>query len=142
MTTMHTLDDFCRQIVDGGLSPAEAIDPDRAAGAFVRPFGISIRPSIDELTRLQQEAGVRSVSEAPLPRGIHWRRSSGVYDIHYLDDQWEGAQEHTVLHETYEIILEPSAPCAATTPHGVGAPALSLALVLHASMPAYGGMDK
>ena len=105
---MHTLDDFCRQIIDDGLSP-ETIDPRRTANAFVHSFGISIRPSIDELIRLLHEAGVRSVSGTPLPRGmrgIHCVGAEGFYDIRYSDDQWEGAQEHTVLHEAYEIILE------------------------------------
>ncbi len=30
----------------------------------------------------------------------------GGYDIYYRQDLWDGAQEHTVLHEAYEIIHE------------------------------------
>ena len=105
---MHTLDDLCREIVDAG--PAEEpLDPHCLAAVFVHFFGLSVRPGMDELTELLRTAGVGAVSGAPLPRGLrgfHASAPQGGYDIHYLEDQWEGAQEHTVLHETYEIICE------------------------------------
>ena len=105
---MHTLDDLCREIVDGGPA-GEPLDPHCLAAVFVRFFGLSVRPAMDELTGLLHTVGVGSVSGAPLPRGlrgIHASAPEGGYDIHYQEDQWEGAQEHTVLHETYEIICE------------------------------------
>ena len=105
---MHTLDDLCREIVDGGPA-GEPLDPHCLAAVFVRFFGLSVRPAMDELTGLLHTVGVGSVSGAPLPRGlrgIHASAPEGGYDIHYREDQWEGAQEHTVLHETYEIICE------------------------------------
>ena len=117
---MDTLDGFCREIMDDGPSEAP-LDPFRLAAVFVRFFGLSIRPAMDELTQLLHAAGVGAVSGAPLPRGLRGFHSSaleGGYDIHYMEDQWEGAQEHTVLHETYEIICEtlgglhPSSPPA------------------------------
>ena len=105
---MQTLDSLCREIVDGG--PAEEpLDPYCLAAVFVRFFGLSVRPGMDELTDLLRSAGVGSVSGAPLPRGLrgfHASAPQGGYDIHYSENQWEGAQEHTVLHETYEIICE------------------------------------
>ncbi len=105
---MHTLDELCREIIGGG--PAEEpLDPHCLAAVFVRFFGLSVRPRLDELTSLLHTAGVGSVSGAPLPRGLrgfHASAPQGGYDIRYSEDQWEGAQEHTVLHETYEIICE------------------------------------
>ena len=39
-------------------------------------------------------------------KGAHFGDPANGYDIYYLDALWEGAREHTVLHETYEIIYE------------------------------------
>ena len=38
--------------------------------------------------------------------GLHVSRAHGGYDIWYREDQWDEGKEHTVLHETYEIIQE------------------------------------
>ena len=64
---------------------------------------------MDELTCLLRDAGIGAVSGASLPRGMrgfHSGGTRGMHDIQYDEEQWEGAQEHTVLHETYEIILD------------------------------------
>ena len=53
-----------------------------------------------------QGAGVESISKASLPsgiRGFHYSADDGSYTINYLEEDWIGAQEHSVLHETYEI---------------------------------------
>ena len=79
------------------------------ADTFVRFFRLSIRPGMDELTCLLRDAGIGAVSGASLPRGMrgfHSGGTRGMHDIQYDEEQWEGAQEHTVLHETYEIILD------------------------------------
>ena len=39
-------------------------------------------------------------------RDFHCNSPEGGYDIHYLEGQGRSANEHTVLHETYEIIYE------------------------------------
>ena len=39
-------------------------------------------------------------------RGMHMGSSNGTYVIRYDAAETEGTQEHTVLHETYEIIRE------------------------------------
>ena len=104
----RTLDDFCRERM--GAAPAWArTDPVSLADAFVRFFGLSLRPTLDELTGLLRAARIGTVLGAPLSgslRGVHYSAPGGGYDIHYREDQWAGAQEHTVLHETYEIICE------------------------------------
>ena len=103
-----TLDGFCRERMDSVLA-WERTNPSSLADAFVRFFGLSLRPTLDELTGLLQAARIGSVLGAPLDgslRGVHSSAPEGGYDIHYREDQWAGAQEHTVLHETYEIICE------------------------------------
>ncbi len=105
---IKTLDDFCREHMDA--APArERTDPFSLADAFVRFFGLSLRPTLDELTSLLRAARIGTVLGAPLSgslQGVHYSAPGGGYDIHYREDQWAGAQEHTVLHETYEIICE------------------------------------
>ena len=89
--------------------PQEQRDPAGVADAFVRFFGLSLRPTMDELTGLLQKAEIGTVLGAPLSgslQGLHYSAPGGGYDIHYRENQWAGAQEHTVLHETYEIICE------------------------------------
>ena len=79
------------------------------ARAFVKFFWISVRPTIDELMDVLQGAGVESISKASLPsgiRGFHYSVDDGPYTINYLEGDWIGAQAHSVLHETYEIIQE------------------------------------
>ena len=108
----NTLDDFCRSLMDAldEASCPETIDPERTAGEFVRFFGLSARPRMDEMTEMLYHAGIGAVSGAShLPggmRGVHYSAPDGGYDIHYLEGQSEGAREHTVLHETYEVIHE------------------------------------
>ena len=107
-----TRDGFCRKLTEGadGWSCRRRIGPERMAGEFVRFFGVSLRPIMDDLKALLREAGFGEVSEAGhLPggmRGVHYTSPHGGYDIRYLKDQSEGATVHTVLHETYEIIHE------------------------------------
>ena len=39
-------------------------------------------------------------------KGAHFGDPGNGYDIYYREAPWEGASEHTVLHEAYEIIHE------------------------------------
>ena len=111
----RTREGFCRKLMEdaGEWSCESRIGPERMAGEFVRFFGVSLRPQMDELKELKEllrEAGFGEVSEASLlpdrMRGVHYTSPHGGYDIRYLADQPEGATVHTVLHETYEIIHE------------------------------------
>ena len=103
-----TLDNFCRR---AGLAATRRArpGPESMAHAFVRFFNLSLRPGMDELTYLLHAAGVGSVAGVSLPsglRGIHYSAPGGGYDVRYEENQWQGASEHTLLHETYEIIHE------------------------------------
>ncbi len=101
-------DAFCAQILarptwPGNLSPAAL------AEEFVRHFDLSGFPRFDHLEHLVRKAGVGQVVEAHLPdrlRGVHVGLRNGRYTIKYRDDDWDGGREHTVLHETYEILQE------------------------------------
>ena len=107
-----TRDSFCRKLIEQAPQRprAQRIWPERMADEFVRYFGISLRPDMTELKKVLREAGFGDVrGSALLPaeiRGIHYSSPHGGYDIRYHADQSEGATVHTVLHETYEIILE------------------------------------
>ncbi len=120
MTT--TRDGFCRKLLEGvdEGSCRMRIGPESMAGEFVRFFGVSLRPAMNELKTLLREAGFGEVSEAGhLPggmRGVHYTSPHGGYDIRYLKDQSEGATVHTVLHETYEIVHETLCDLHADTP--------------------------
>ena len=105
------LDDFCRKLLrDLDDEPYEdGLDSESIAWEFVRFFGVSARPTMEELTEMLYAAGIGAVSGAFLPdgmRGFHCNSPEGGYDIHYLEGQGRSANEHTVLHETYEIIHE------------------------------------
>ena len=98
-------EDFCRGLLDD--SPREALDPERLAARFVRYFNVPACPTMDELRSMLRRTGFGEVSGRHLDvKGIHYSAPGGGYDIHYRDDLWDGGQEFTVAHETYEIILE------------------------------------
>lgn len=82
--------------------------PEDMAARFVRYFSISGRPNMSQLEILLEEAGFGTVSGAHLDsmKGVHFSAPGGGYDIYYRQDLWDSAREHTVLHETYEIICE------------------------------------
>lgn len=104
----RTLDDFCDSLVNQGPDQWRPT-PAALADAFVRYFRLSGRPTLDEVTRVLRDAGIAAVVATHLPgglRGFHCGLAPGAYAIHYSTDQWAGAWEHTVLHETYEIIYE------------------------------------
>ena len=108
MTMARTLDDFCDELMNDE-SPARRLEPERLAADFPRYFGLSGRPTLDELAGVFERAGIGKVSPAKLPgtlRGIHYTLSDESYAIHYQEDQWEGSSEYTLLHEAYEIVSE------------------------------------
>ena len=104
----RTLDDFCDELMRGD-SLSHRLEPERLAADFPRFFGLSGRPTLDELTEVFERAGIGKVSPARLPgalRGIHYTLCDESYAIHYQEGQWEGSSEYTLLHEAYEIVLE------------------------------------
>ena len=108
MNMTRTLDNFCDKLMRDE-SPARRLEPERLAAYFPRYFGLSGRPTLDELAEVFERAGIGKVSPARLPgalRGIHYTLSDGSYAIHYQEGQWEGSSEYTLLHEAYEIVYE------------------------------------
>ena len=102
-----TREDFCRELLGDDLDRG-AIDPEDVAARFVRYFRVPGRPTMPVLKALLQDAGFGTVSGAHLEsmKGVHFGARDGGYEIFYSQDMWDGAKEHTVLHETYEIICE------------------------------------
>ena len=106
MTT--TFEDFCDKLMADD-HPTARLEPEGFAADFSAFFGLSGRPTLGELTRLYEMAGIGKVSPAKLPRdlrGVHYTLADGSYAIHYQEGQWEGSSELTVLHEGYEIFHE------------------------------------
>ena len=103
----ETREDFCRELLDDDLAH-RTLDSEGVAARFVSYFGISGRPAMPLLKVLLEEAGFGTVSGAHLDsmKGVHVSAPGGGYEIYYRQDLWDGAKEHTVLHETYEIICE------------------------------------
>ncbi len=102
----RTREDFCRILLEE--RPREALDPETLAARFVRYFDLAARPSMEQLKALLKRAGFGEVSGNGHMdvKGIHYSAPGGGYDIHYREDLWEGTQDYSVIHETYEIIYE------------------------------------
>ena len=108
MTEMtRTREDFCRGLLDDD-SPQYTLDPERLAARFVRYFRVSGRPTMPELTGLMEEAGFGTVEGRHLDsmKGVHVSAPGGGYNIYYRQDLWDGAAEHTMLHEAYETLCD------------------------------------
>ena len=107
-TTADLLGDFCRALMERD-DPPKRLSPVFLADAFVDFFDLSTFPRMEEITTLLRRSGVGIVVRSNLDngrmRGVHTGIKNGPYVIQ-LDDEWNGAQEHTVLHETYEILRE------------------------------------
>ncbi len=102
------MDDFCRQLMDEARSTTIP-EPVSTARFFVEFFSLSGIPSLHDLKELLSRTGVGVAVATKLPgsyRGFHAGHARGPYMIQYDASEWSGAQEHTVLHETYEIIIE------------------------------------
>ena len=103
-----TLDRFCDRLM-GEPSNRRKLEAAFVAEEFVRFFGVSSRPTLEEIKVLLEEIGAGTVVARHLPgglRGAHIRMGDGGYVIHHIPDDWRGATEHTLMHETYEIIYE------------------------------------
>ena len=102
-----TLYGFCRLLLEG-VHLRRTLNPEWMAAAFVDYFGVSLRPTMKELTLLLNRAGFGHVTGRHLEsmKGIHYSAPGGGHHIHYRKDLWAGAQDCTVLHEAYEIVHE------------------------------------
>lgn len=100
-------ENFCRELLDDDLVH-RTVNPECVAARFVSYFGVQGRPTMPVLKALLEDAGFGTVSGARLDsvKGLHVSAPGGGYDIYYRQDLSDGAKEHTVLHETYEIICE------------------------------------
>ena len=100
-------ENFCRDLLDDDLALG-IMSPEGVATRFVSYFGVPGRPSLPALKALLEDAGFGTVSGAHLDsvKGLHVSAPGGGYDIYFRHDLSDGAKEHTVLHETYEIICE------------------------------------
>ena len=101
-----TREEFCRTLLDD--HPQKALDPETLAARFVRYFDVPARPSMKQLKALLKQTGFGKVSGSRHmdAKGIHYSSPNGGYDIHYREDLWDGTQDYSVIHETYEIIYE------------------------------------
>ena len=102
-----TLSGFCRDLL-GDEPYRQSLDPEGLAARFVDYFGLSARPTLEELTALAERAGFGTVQEGRMDglKGAHIGQPGGEYHIYHREDLWEGSKAHTVLHEMYEIVLE------------------------------------
>ena len=101
------LDEFCHLLMNGG-TPGRLLPTD-VAREFVDFFGLSAFPRMDEIKALLNRAGVGAVvysRDTGGLRGYHTGTKNGRYLIKCDASDSNVAQEHTVLHETYEIIRE------------------------------------
>ena len=104
----RTLEEFCDALMADD-HPVERLEPEEFAAEFSAFFGLSGRPTLDELADVFERTGIGKVSPAKLPgalRGIHYTLCDESYAIHYQEGQWEGSSEYTLLHEAYEIVHE------------------------------------
>ncbi len=109
-TLGDTLGGFCRDLLDehhsgrGQEHSAEAV-----AARFVERFGVSARPTLEELKALLRDAGIGEVEGRSLEegmKGVHVGVAGQKCHIFYKEELWQGARDYTVLHEGYEIMHE------------------------------------
>ncbi len=103
-----TLDGFCRLLVDGP-APRVRLHPTAIAREFVDFFGLSAFPHMAEIeTRLKGSGAATIVysSDTRGLRGYHTGTKNGGYEIVIDESESNATQEHTALHEAYEIVRE------------------------------------
>ncbi len=103
-----TVKGFCSDLLDehrqGQEHSLEAL-----AARFVERFGVSARPTLEELKALLRDAGfgeVEGTSMEGSPKGLHVGIAGQECHIFYKEELWQGARDYTVLHEGYEILHE------------------------------------
>ena len=106
----ETLGGFCRDLLDEHhCDPGHDHSAEAVAARFVERFGVSARPTLEELKRLLSEAGIGVVEGMRMegsPKGVHVGIAGEACHIYYKEELWQGARDYTVLHESYEIMHE------------------------------------
>ena len=106
----ETLSGFCRDLLDEHhCCPGQEPSLEAVAARFVERFGVSARPTMEELKALLSDAGFGEVEEMSMegsPKGLHVGIAGQECHIYYKEELWQGARDYTVLHEGYEIIHE------------------------------------
>ena len=106
----ETLGGFCRDLLDEHhCCPGQEPSLEAVAARFVERFGVSRRPTLEELKALLRDAGfgeVEGMSMEGSPKGLHVGIAGQECHIYYKEELWQGAKEYTVLHEGYEIMHE------------------------------------
>ena len=106
--TEMKLNDFCHHLMEGGARGGR-LQPTVIAREFVDYFGLSAFPRMKEIRALLKRAGIQTVvrrRENGRLRGYHVGTKGGDYCIEIDATDWDGAHEHTLLHEAYEIVRE------------------------------------
>ncbi len=106
--TTALLDDFCHRLMEQHV-PLKGFKPAALAQEFVDFFGLPTFPGMKEITAQLERAGVETAKCTHLEcglRGVHTGSKKGRYLIEYDAYDPDGSQEHTVLHEFYEITCE------------------------------------
>ena len=106
----ETLGGFCRDLLDEHhCCPGHEHSAEAMAARFVERFGVSARPTLEEIKALLRDAGlgeVEGMSMEGSPKGLHVGIAGQECHIYYKEELWQGAKEYTVLHESYEIMHE------------------------------------
>ena len=106
----ETLSGFCRDLLDEHhCDPGQEPSLEAVAARFVERFGVSLRPTLDELKALLRDAEfgeVEGMNMEGSPKGLHVGIAGQECHIYYKEELWQGARDYTVLHESYEIMHE------------------------------------
>lgn len=108
MSGMLTLDGFCHRLAADRLRHRK-LHPAAMAGEFVDYFGVPPFPRMEEITGLLDRSGIGKVvlsRETGGLRGYHVGTRDGGYLIHVDASEGRVGQEHTALHEAYEVVRE------------------------------------
>ena len=103
-----TVKGFCGDLLDEHRQ-GEEHSLEAVAARFVERFGVSLRPTLEELKALMRDAGfgeVVAMSMEGSPKGLHVGIAGQECHIYYKEELWQGARDYTVLHEGYEIMHE------------------------------------
>lgn len=124
MSGVLTLDGFCHRLAADRLLHRK-LHPAAMAGEFVDYFDVPPFPRMKEITGLLSDAEIGRVvlsSETGGLRGYHVGTRDGGYLIHVDASESRVGQEHTALHEAYEVVRERLHDLHPRIGHPVGAP--------------------
>ena len=108
MSGALTLDGFCNRLAADRLRHRK-LHPAVMAGEFVDHFGVPPFPRMEQITGLLGRSGIGTVvisHETGGLRGYHWGTRYGGYWIYVDASEGRVGQEHTALHEAYEVVRE------------------------------------